>query len=41
VKEAMPKAVPAAEPANDIASHPVGCTCTVHLAWRKKAVGAK
>jgi 5-methyltetrahydrofolate--homocysteine methyltransferase len=46
VKEAMPKAVPAAEPANDIASkdlasHPPGCTCAVHLAWRKKAVGAK
>jgi len=46
VKEAMPKAVAAAEPANDIsskdlASHPPGCTCAVHLAWRKKAVGAK
>jgi 5-methyltetrahydrofolate--homocysteine methyltransferase len=46
VKEAMPKAVPAAEPANDIsskdlASHPPGCACAVHLAWRKKAVGAK
>jgi len=22
------------------ASHPPGCTCAVHLAWRKKAVGA-
>jgi 5-methyltetrahydrofolate--homocysteine methyltransferase len=22
----------------DLASHPVGCTCAVHLAWRKKAV---
>jgi len=36
---------PAATPANDIASrelasHPQGCTCAVHLAWRKKAVGA-
>ena len=46
VKGTMPKAVPAAEPANDIsskdlASHPPGCTCAVHLAWRKKAVGAK
>jgi 5-methyltetrahydrofolate--homocysteine methyltransferase len=45
VKEAMPKAAPAATPANDIAakdlaSHPQGCTCAVHLAWRKKAVGA-
>src|SRR5437868_9746013 len=24
----------------DIASHPPGCTCAVHLAWRKKKVGA-
>src|SRR6185312_14558617 len=45
VKEAMPKAAPTATPANDIAakdlaSHPQGCTCAVHLAWRKKAVGA-
>ena len=33
---------PAAEivPANDVTSHPPGCTCAVHLAWRKKAVGA-
>jgi 5-methyltetrahydrofolate--homocysteine methyltransferase len=35
----------AATPANDaasdeLASHPKGCTCAVHLAWRKKAVGA-
>ena len=29
-----------AVPANDVASHPPGCTCAVHLAWRKKAVGA-
>jgi 5-methyltetrahydrofolate--homocysteine methyltransferase len=27
-------------PANDVASHPPGCNCAVHLAWRKKAVGA-
>ena len=24
-----------------LASHPPGCACAVHLAWRKKAVGAK
>jgi 5-methyltetrahydrofolate--homocysteine methyltransferase len=30
----------AATPANDVASHPPGCTCAVHLAWRKKRVGA-
>jgi 5-methyltetrahydrofolate--homocysteine methyltransferase len=40
VKVAMPKQAPAAVPANDVASHPPGCTCAVHLAWRKKAVGA-
>jgi 5-methyltetrahydrofolate--homocysteine methyltransferase len=40
VKDAMPKLAPAAVPANDVASHPPGCTCAVHLAWRKKAVGA-
>jgi 5-methyltetrahydrofolate--homocysteine methyltransferase len=39
-KEAMPRPTPAASPANDITSHPPGCTCAVHLAWRKKAVGA-
>ena len=48
VREAMPTAAPAATPANDVASkevaskdltsHPPGCTCAVHLAWRKKAV---
>src|SRR5438034_9702184 len=38
VKDAMPKLAPAAVPANDVASHPPGCTCAVHLAWRKKAV---
>jgi len=43
VKEAMPALAPLrAAPANDaaaeeIASHPPGCTCAVHLAWRKKA----
>jgi 5-methyltetrahydrofolate--homocysteine methyltransferase len=26
-----------AVPANDVASHPPGCTCAVHLAYRKKA----
>ena len=36
----MPTQAPAAVPANDVASHPPGCTCAVHLAWRKKAVGA-
>ena len=25
---------------NDVTSHPPGCNCAVHLAWRKKAVGA-
>jgi 5-methyltetrahydrofolate--homocysteine methyltransferase len=39
----MPKLAPA--PANDAApeqtaAHPPGCTCAVHLAYRKKAVGA-
>jgi len=42
VKEAMPTLAPAAIPANDIASpelaaHPPGCNCAVHLAYRKKA----
>jgi len=42
VREAMPARAPAAAaPANDIASHPPGCTCAVHLASRKKAVGAE
>jgi 5-methyltetrahydrofolate--homocysteine methyltransferase len=46
LKQAMPTATPvAAEPANDadrkeMASHPPGCNCAVHLAWRKKRVGA-
>jgi len=38
-KETTPAPI-AAVPANDVASHPPGCTCAVHLAWRKKAVGA-
>ncbi len=43
--------IAAAVPANDtglddaaskeLAGHPPGCACAVHLAWRKKAVGAK
>ncbi|WP_407176997.1 methionine synthase [Bradyrhizobium sp. STM 3562] len=37
VQETMPTAAPVAMPANDIASHPPGCTCAAHLAWRKKA----
>jgi 5-methyltetrahydrofolate--homocysteine methyltransferase len=39
----MPTLAPTAavpEPANDVASHPPGCTCAVHLAYRKKAVRA-
>src|ERR1700736_345660 len=38
VKEAMPTLAPAtAVPANDVSSHPPGCSCAVHLAYRKKA----
>jgi len=41
VKDAMPTLAPSsAMPANDVSSHPPGCTCAVHLAYRKKAVGA-
>jgi 5-methyltetrahydrofolate--homocysteine methyltransferase len=50
VRAAMPTAVAVVSPANDsssdaaasrdLASHPPGCACAVHLAWRKKAVGA-
>jgi 5-methyltetrahydrofolate--homocysteine methyltransferase len=45
LREAMPTQPPAVFPANDaqatsLMSHPPGCTCAVHLAWRKKAVGA-
>jgi 5-methyltetrahydrofolate--homocysteine methyltransferase len=41
--DAMPTLAPTAavpEPANDVASHPPGCTCAVHLAYRKKAARA-
>jgi 5-methyltetrahydrofolate--homocysteine methyltransferase len=41
VKETMPITAPSPAPANDradLASHPPGCTCAVHLMWRKKAV---
>jgi 5-methyltetrahydrofolate--homocysteine methyltransferase len=43
VQETMPTTLLTATPANDgaskdLASHPPGCTCAVHLAWRKKAV---
>jgi 5-methyltetrahydrofolate--homocysteine methyltransferase len=46
VKEAMPTQAPSAvTPANDVTSkemqsHPPGCTCAVHLAYRKKAARA-
>jgi 5-methyltetrahydrofolate--homocysteine methyltransferase len=45
VKGAMPALAPASVPANDIASpelaaHPPGCTCAVHLAYRKKTARA-
>ena len=46
VKEAMPKPAPASTvPANDadareLAAHPPGCNCAVHLAYRKKAARA-
>jgi 5-methyltetrahydrofolate--homocysteine methyltransferase len=43
VSDAMPTLAPTAsvpEPANDVASHPPGCTCAVHLAYRKKAARA-
>jgi len=47
VRDAMAVAPSATAPANDmaadtaptdLASHPVGCTCAAHLAWRRKAV---
>jgi len=46
LKEAMPTVAPTAAPANDrastdLASHPPGCTCAVHLAWRRKAAVAR
>jgi 5-methyltetrahydrofolate--homocysteine methyltransferase len=41
VKEAMPTSAPAPTvPANDVSSHPPGCNCAVHLAYRKKAARA-
>jgi 5-methyltetrahydrofolate--homocysteine methyltransferase len=46
-KDASFAAVPAndtgldAATAKELAGHPPGCACAVHLAWRKKAVGAK
>jgi 5-methyltetrahydrofolate--homocysteine methyltransferase len=46
VRQAMPTLAPSStKPANDaeaeaLSSHPWGCTCAVHLAWRKKKVGA-
>jgi 5-methyltetrahydrofolate--homocysteine methyltransferase len=46
VQQAMPTLAPSStKPANDaeaeaLSSHPPGCTCAVHLAWRKKKVGA-
>ncbi|WP_027515420.1 methionine synthase [Bradyrhizobium sp. WSM1417] len=44
-ESASNKAVFAATPANDetskeLASHPPGCTCAVHLVWQKKRAGA-
>jgi 5-methyltetrahydrofolate--homocysteine methyltransferase len=43
MKARAPAAVPAANDAQqaDLASHPPGCGCAVHLAWRQKKVGAK
>ena len=45
VQAAKEPAPVVAVPANDVSStdltsHPPGCACAVHLAWRKKAVGA-
>ncbi len=41
LREAMPTLAPApAAPANDVSSHPPGCNCAVHLAYRKKAARA-
>ena len=34
------KATPANDEAEGLSSHPPGCNCAVHLAWRKKKVGA-
>jgi 5-methyltetrahydrofolate--homocysteine methyltransferase len=40
VRETLATSPPSATPANDVASaelaaHPAGCNCAVHLAWRK------
>jgi 5-methyltetrahydrofolate--homocysteine methyltransferase len=43
VSETMPTLAPTAsvpEPANDVASHPPGCNCAVHLKYRAKAARA-
>jgi len=46
VREAMPTLAPSSTtPANDVEgkelqSHPAGCNCAVHLAWRQKAARA-
>jgi 5-methyltetrahydrofolate--homocysteine methyltransferase len=43
VSDAMPTLAPTAsipEPANDVASHPPGCNCAVHLKYRAKAARA-
>ncbi|MCP3475378.1 methionine synthase [Bradyrhizobium sp. CCGUVB1N3] len=45
VQQGADKAAFAATPANDetskdLASHPPGCTCAVHLVWQKKRAGA-
>ncbi len=39
VKTPFP-ATPANDEAEGLSSHPPGCNCAVHLAWRKKKVGA-
>lgn len=39
-QDKTPAAKPANdEPSNDLASHPPGCTCAVHLVWQKKRAG--
>jgi len=45
VQQAMPTHAPSATAANDaasgdLASHPPGCACAMHLAWRKQTVRA-
>src|SRR5436305_507172 len=36
-----PRTTVAPEPANDVASHPPGCTCAVHLQYRARAARAR